>query len=389
MSKFFKYINYIFKFIFGYPLYFISGFVPRNKNIWVFGSFGIFNDNSRYLYQYIVNNPQLGIEPIWISSNTQSVEEASQYGKAYRKISLKGLYYSLIAKVYIFSSYVSDINFFTSRNAITVNLWHGIPLKKIEFDIRTEPLVKVFHQANIVRKIVSPAIHMTKYDFVLSPSQYVADYSFKSAFRIKDENIIVAGYPRVSYLKECEPLVEYQRFNKVFLYAPTWRDDGRNFLAQAQFDFLKLNNLMQESNSIFLMKLHSATKLDVDLSSCENLKLLPNNIDPMRLMKSADCLITDYSSIYLDYLVLDRPIIHFCFDLVDYLKNREMYFDYKMVVAGDVVESFEMLMKIISDILSNTYNDQKKQREFQCNKFFLDSHKSNNFIINEIISGFN
>lgn len=388
MSKFFKYINYIFKFIFGYPLYFISGFVPRNKNIWVFGSFGIFNDNSRYLYEYLLRNQQYGIRVIWISSIADSVNEAKKCGEAYNTLSLKGIYYSLTAKVYVFSAYISDINFYTSRNVVKVNLWHGIPLKKIEFDITTEPLVKVFKQANFLRKILSPSQHI-KYDFVLSPSQYVADYSFKSAFRISDENIILAQYPRITYLQECEKLLEFHEYDKVFLYVPTWRDDGRNFLKQARFDFGKLNQLMIEYNAVFLLKLHSATHIGIDLSNYSNLKMIANNIDPVQLMKSADCLITDYSSIYLDYLTLNRPIVHFCFDLVDYLKNREMYFDYKMVVAGDVVESFEMLMKTINDILSNTYNDQKEQREFQYDKFFLDSHKSNNFIINEIISSFN
>lgn len=348
-----KYIKHVLKLILGYPLYFISGFIPRNKNIWVFGSFGVFNDNSRYLYQYVVDNPQLGIRAIWISQNRQSVVEASKFGESYCKNSLKGMYFALIAKVYVFSAYVSDINYFTSRNAVKVNLWHGIPLKKIEFDITTKPLVDVFQNATFLQKLINPAPHI-KYDFVLSPSQYVADYSFKSAFRVKDENIIIAEYPRVSYLKICEPLEEYQQYSKVFLYVPTWRDDGRNFLEQAQFDFEKLNVLMKEHNAIFLMKFHSATKIDVDLSLYGNLKLLPNNIDPIRLMKTANCLITDYSSIYLDYLVLDRPIIHFAFDLNEYMQNREMYFEYTSLVLDGTYTFNHLLLKI--QTLLNTDN---------------------------------
>lgn len=377
-----RYIKFALKLALGYPLYFISGFIPRNKNIWVFGSFGVFNDNSRYLYQYVVDNPQLGIRAIWISQNRQSVAEASRFGEAYTQLSLKGLYYSLKAKVYVFSCYVADINFFTSRNAIKVNLWHGIPLKKIEFDITTKPLVNVLRNASVFRKIVSPVVHV-KYDFVLSPSQYVADYSFKSAFRVKDENIIIAEYPRVSYLKRCEPLEEYQQYSKVFLYVPTWRDDGRNFLEQAQFDFEQLNVLMKEHNAVFLMKFHSVTKIDVDLSLYENLKFLPNNIDPIRLMKTADCLITDYSSIYLDYLVLDRPIIHFCFDLDDYMKNRELYFDYHEVLAGVKVLNYPELCTIISEILSN--NDVGQVMRNKLKNRFLFEKTGNSHIIRMIM----
>lgn len=382
-----KYIKFALKLALGYPLYFISGFIPRNKNIWVFGSFGVFNDNSRYLYQYVVHNPQLGIRAIWISNNIQSVAEASKFGESYSKNSLKGLYFSLVAKVYVFSCYVSDINFFTSRNAVRVNLWHGIPLKKIEFDIRTKPLVDVLKNASLVRKIISPAVHI-KYDFVLAPSQYVADYSFKSAFRVTDENVIIAEYPRVSYLKMCKPLDEYQQYSKVFLYVPTWRDDGRNFLKQAQFDFEQLNVLMKEHNAIFLMKFHSATKIDVDLSLYGNLQLLPNNIDPIRLMKTADCLITDYSSIYLDYLVLDRPIIHFCFDLDDYVKDRELYFNYYDVVAGDLTFDFNSFkLSIISVLMSQDLSVlcRKKQQE---SFLGLQEHKTSD-ILRQVQLGLN
>lgn len=377
-----KYIKHVLKLILGYPLYFISGFIPRNKNIWVFGSFGVFNDNSRYLYQYVVDNPQLGIRAIWISDKAQSVIEANHYGEAYNKNSFKGFYYSLFAKVYIFSAYVSDINFFTSRDAITVNLWHGIPLKKIEFDITTKPLVDFFSGATFLYKFAFPQ-NQVKYDFVLTPSQYVADYSFKSAFRVTDENIIIAEYPRVSYLKICKPLDEYQQYSKVFLYVPTWRDDGRNFLKQAQFDFEQLNALMKEHNAIFLMKFHSATKIDVDLSLYGNLQLLPNNIDPISLMKTADCLITDYSSIYLDYLVLDRPIIHFCFDLDDYVKNRELYFDYNEVLAGVKVLNYSELHTIISEILSN--DDVSQIMRDKLKSRFLFDEFGNTHIIRAIM----
>lgn len=363
MSKLLKYIYHIFRVILGYPLYFISGFIPRNKNIWVFGSFdGAYKDNGRYLYEYIINNPTYGIRAIWISPDKTSVTEAQKYGEAYTKYSLRGIYYSLVAKVYGFSGSLQDINFFTSKNAVALNLWHGIPIKKIWFDtVNLKHLRKYFEDTqNIFKKIwirIRYPIFYVKYDFVLAPSKYIADYSFKSAFRVQDENIIIAEYPRVSYLKECKLLEEYQQYSKVFLYVPTWRDDGRDFLEQAQFDFEHLNNLMREYNAVFLMKLHYATKIDINLSSFENIILLPSNMEPLQLMKTADCLITDYSSIYLDYLVLDRPIIHFCFDLDEYVKtSRELYFDYTDVLAGSKVTSYNELYHEVFNILDGKDN---------------------------------
>lgn len=365
-----------------YILYFISGLIKKNCNIWVFGSYGVFNDNSSYLFRYIQENPSFGIRAIWISKNKISVSEAKYFGESYYAFSLKGLYFCLKSKVYVFSAYVSDINFFTSRKSLKVNLWHGIPLKKIEFDITTKPLIYRFRKASFLRKIATPEAH-TKPDLLLSPSEYVADYSFKSAFRVNNSNIIIAEYPRVNYLKECKALVQFSAYKKVFLYAPTWRDDSRDFIEEARIDLVKLNNLMKENNSIFIFKLHSATRINIDLSSFSNLILIDHKLDSISLLKIAHCLITDYSSIYFDYLCLDRPIIHFCFDLDSYLKNREMYLDYNDSVAGAKVSSFEELLYEIEYIINN--NDRYSNLRKNTSRIFLSNRNDNRYIIEKII----
>ena len=367
---------------FNYILYFLSGFIPRVNNIWVFGSFGVFNDNSSYLFKYIQKNSDSRIRAIWISKNRLSVYKAREYGESYYAFSLKGLYYCLISKVYVFSAYVSDINFFTSRRALKVNLWHGIPLKKIEFDITTKPLVNRFKNASILRKVITPESQV-KSDLVLSPSAFVADYSFKSAFRIKDENIIIAEYPRVNYLKNCIPLDEYSHYKKIFLYVPTWRDDSRDFIKEAGIDFHKLNEIMRVNNSIFIFKLHSATKIDIDLSIFTNLISIGNKFDPIRLMKTADCLITDYSSIYFDYLCLNRPIIHFCFDIESYLENREMYLDYDSALAGCKAMTFDLLLSEITNVI-NECDNYSKIRMSIYNKFVQSSNHNNDYILDNI-----
>ncbi|MDP0202205.1 CDP-glycerol glycerophosphotransferase family protein [Glaesserella parasuis] len=376
--------------ILGYPLYYISGFIPRKKCIWVFGSFGIFNDNSRYLYEYVIKANKHNIKAIWISNNKQSIIEASKYGKAYHALSINGLYYTLIAKVYIFSCYVSDINYFTSRGAIKVNLWHGIPLKKIEFDINTPPLNKVFKDASFISKVLRPQIYQRN-DFLISPTKYIADYSLKSAFRINDDNIILAQYPRVSYLKSLmlemknKDKLEYSIFQKVFLYTPTWRDNSYDFIKKSEINFELLDNLMKENNSIFLVKLHSATKLSVDFSKYNNIRLTDNKQDPMKLLAIADCLITDYSSIYLDYLIVDRPIIFFSFDLDEYLQGREMYFDYDSVLAGNRVNSFSELFR---EILKVFVDDRlgKERRKKMSSLFLSNDTDSNKSIVDKIIN---
>lgn len=366
-----------------YLLYFFSGYMVRDKNIWVFGSFGLYNDNSRYLYEYV--GLEGGGRCIWISRNRRSVEIAVANGcEAYYAWSLKGIYYCLKAKVYVYSAYVSDINFFTSKNAILVNLWHGIPLKKIEFDINTKPLVDLFKNATSLNKFIRPALHV-KPCLLLSPSKYVADYSFKSAFRVDDDRIIIHSYPRVIYLKKCEPISELRFNNKfVFLYAPTWRDNGENILLNAKVNLKELDLFLEENDSVMIFKFHPNTKIDFSLSEIKNIRICDNLEDPCRVMKSADCLITDYSSIYFDYLFLNRPIIFFSFDKEQYLENREMYFNYDDVTPGEHCNSFsDLLGKLLK--IKNGIDDFYEKRQL-VHRLFNDNDNNNdvNIIIDAI-----
>lgn len=362
----------------GWLVYLSSYIIKRKPNIWIFGSFGVFNDNSRYLFEYCLQYSN--VRAIWISKNKQSVIKASQQGEAYYLWSLKGLYYALKGGVYIYSSYLSDICFYTSNKTLKVNLWHGIPLKKIEFDINSAPLVFKFRKASWLYRLSHPSQH-TAPDLLLSPSHYVSEYSFKTAFRVKDNNIIHAMYPRVTELIKSKALQEFSGYNNTFLYAPTWRDDGSDFVQMSGIDFTALDNLLKSNNSILLIKLHPSTKLSLDINY-SNIKIVNNQIDPIALMKSAQCLITDYSSIYFDYLYLNRPIIFFPFDKEKYLENREMYFKYDDVTPGILALNSDELFLAIQNVIEG--KDLCVQERDDCFESFGLEHLGNEHIIQQI-----
>ena len=136
------------------PVYWLSFLFPRNKKIWLFGStFGRrFADNPRYLYLYVSQHKEeLGLRPIWISHNEDVVQMLNSKGyEAYMYHSLKGIWFALRGKVYLFDNYSKDINFLQSGGALKVNLWHGIPLKKIQHD---NVFDKFRHPKNLWEKI--------------------------------------------------------------------------------------------------------------------------------------------------------------------------------------------------------------------------------------------
>ncbi|MBS9436682.1 hypothetical protein EAE91_05660 [Photorhabdus noenieputensis] len=360
-----------------YPFYPISFLFYRNKNRWIFGSYGIYNDNSRYLFEYC-NKHCPEIRAIWIGKNRYSILPIIKDGyEAYTKYSLKGLYYQLTSKVYIYSSYVNNINFFTSGNTLLVNLWHGIPLKKIEFDINTLPLSKYFKNATFITKILYPQYHK-KPDLLLSPGEFVYNYSFKTAFKLPKENIIFANYPRVNNL------INRKNVNKefYFLYTPTWRDDDHDFLCNKLELLEKINEFCNKRKCKFLLKLHANTNMNnAEIGNLNRIEIVNNKTDPNEVLSKADCLITDYSSIYFDYLYLNRPIIFFTYDEDSYSKNRELYNLPENIRPGPIVREDDALLSLFKNILDG--KDDFKIARNNIKKLFSSS-ENDDFIIQRI-----
>lgn len=354
------------------PFYFIlrillliSYIVPKNKNIWLFGSFGgSFNDNAKYLFLHICENyPE--IKAIWISNNKNTVKFLQDKNfNSYYKWSIKGLFYSFIGKVYFYNAYISDINTWTHGNAIKVNLWHGTPMKKIEFDISKGTISHIFNKS-LKSRFFYPNQY-TKADYILSTSKKVSEI-FSSAFRLDISKCLEFGYPRndiltyqkdkvIEFIKRYEPSSSFEliynlkKYEKIYVYMPTWRDDGSDFIKESKINFEVLNKVLAEKNYCLILKLHNNTKLPIKLNDFENIILFDNKADIYPLLPFTHTLITDYSSIYFDYKLMDKEVVFFCFDKDEYIKDREMYFDYDEIIKYEIVaNSFESLIEIIND----------------------------------------
>lgn len=350
--------------VFYIPVYLLSCLVPRNKNLWLFGStFGRrFADNPRYFYLYLSQHKELGIRPVWISHKKEIVNSLNQAGyEAYYYKSLKGIWYCLRGKVYLYDNYSKDISFCLSGRAVKVNLWHGIPLKKIQMD-------------NIFDRVRHPKNGWEKFRYALrrmsdeKPSHYVLTTSsefapiFSSAFATK-KVLICSGYPRCdiftskeinNLLSEKEnkyfDIIDRQKEKKIILYMPTFRDSETKF-----FDIMnlkKFNLFLEKHNFLFCTKLHCKSKLRREFEKMEsdNIVVIDPDTDPYVYIELSDMLVTDYSSIYFDYLLTEKPMLFFCYDLEEYLsKSRELYFDYEEVTPGKKVRTMQEFEEALLD----------------------------------------
>ena len=367
------------------PVYWLSFLVPRNKKIWLFGStFGRrFADNPRYLYLYVSQHKEeLGIRPIWISHNEKVVNMLVDEGyEAYMYHSVKGIWFALRGMVYLFDNYSKDINFWQSGGALKINLWHGIPLKKIQHD---NVFDKFRHPKNLWEKFKNFPRNISDE----KPSHYVLTTSenlrkiFSSAF--KTENVLIARYPRNEVLISDEIKNIYsveekkdrkkilvnkkdKQNKKMIFYMPTFRKSETLFFEN--FDKEDFQIFLKKNNLLFCIKLHPKSKLNEEFKNIqsENIMVINKDADPYVFLKMADVLITDYSSIYFDYLLLDRPIIFFDYDLKEYLNDsREMYFKYNEFTPGEKVKDYSELKKVILNIVGNYEEYRKRDLKYRC-----------------------
>lgn len=350
----------------GYLFFPFSFLFPRSRKVWVFGSFrGAFNQNAKYLFIHVSEQvPE--VCAVWISYKSAVVREIRSKGlKAYSFFSLPGLYYALRGKYYFFNDYSSDICYFTSGGTVKVNLWHGVGLKKIEFCIENGPLADRYVRKTFRERYFYPFVYQRP-DYFLSSTDFQS-VKFAQAFRIPLGKCLNLGYPRndlllwdeerrKSFIDKYEPLVTRElidrihRYKKVYLYMPTWRDSQKELFA-AHLDMEKLDRFMQETDSLFLFKPHPIMKIDPGIfGQNSHLMLLDSHVDIYTLLPYTHVLITDYSSILYDYLLMkDKDAVLYLYDYKEYVRERDFNYPFLENVAGAVVYDFGALLQVMRE----------------------------------------
>ncbi|GAG77832.1 unnamed protein product, partial [marine sediment metagenome] len=196
------------------------------------------------------------------------------------------------------------------RRRVVLNLWHGIPLKKI-----------ALLQKNVSKftKMYFNQIFSKKYTAIITTSRIFIPIMAKS-FGVEEKKIKVLGQPRndllwikndrKNILKSMYEHLPY--YKKVILYAPTFRDDkGVTLFPFKDFNINKLNDFLEEQKIVIFIRSHKSSYIKNTLSKSKRIKFMNNDKikDIMEILNIFDLLITDYSGIYIDYLLIQRPII--------------------------------------------------------------------------------
>lgn len=344
---------------------------------WVFSSVHnrTFNYNSSYLFLYVKEHcPQ--IHPYYVMNDDKKREELGEkYGKEYflDGKTMAGIRKILSCKVWFTSTAPPLYGVGFRKKYVILNLWHGIPLKKIGMEQEnlswfTRKYYKYFFADN--------------YEGVVTTSSQLVEVMSKS-FLVESERIKVWGQPRNDvFFEEGEKKLEdifageLPAYEKIVLYAPTFRDHEPTQLFPFQdMDRDRLCRYLEEKKIFLCIRLHLYDQTGyqwlqkMDRAESRIRFLNEDRVaDIMEVLREFDLLITDYSSIYMDYLLTGKPILFLPYDQEEYLKDRGMNFPYNQVTPGPKPKTFQEFLNSMEDLLYN-HDGYVRQREL-ANDFF-------------------
>lgn len=329
------------------------GQIRPDSHIWLFSSTdnSHYNYNSRYLFEYVKENlPE--ITPLFVINDPELRNSlSSKYGKQYfiETESIQGIRQALSAGVWFTSAGLPAYGTGLHKKRLIINLWHGVPLKKIAL---LDPNLKK------AARIYFKKIFSENYTCILTTSHELIPLMARS-FAVSEDKIKVWGQPRNDGLfqkNDCRKILgqlfpNLPEYTKTVLYAPTFRDYGQvQLFPFKDFDQEQLEAFLEEKNMLLFIRTHVAEQGSAAPYLGKRIRFLGNEQaeDVTGILNIFDCLITDYSSIYIDYLLTDKPMIFLPYDRQQYLDGRGMNFDYDDVTPGPKPETFNDFLDALS-----------------------------------------
>lgn len=347
--------------------------------------------NPKYIHLEMMKYPELeGMTFVWALKDTRTKIEGA---KIVKYNSPKYFYYLAKSKIWVVNCKLPE---FVKKkdNQVYIQTWHGTCLKRLSHDIETKDEI-TFYRTGMSRDEMTRSydVDVAKYDYMISPNSFTTD-KYVSAFKVDQRKIREYGYPRNDYLVNLnEDTISQlkEKYNipagkKVLLYSPTWRDNHYNekgYIFKLECDFKKWKEQLGQEY-VVLFKPHYLISNKFDNTNLEDfLYCIDENVDINELYAISDLLVTDYSSVFFDYTILDRPVIFYMYDLENYRDNlRGFYLDIYTELPGKIVEDEDSLLKLIN---SNDFYDKEKMTSFRNRFHSLENGTAAKTVIEKLI----
>jgi CDP-glycerol glycerophosphotransferase (TagB/SpsB family) len=333
---------------------------PKDSRILIFGSASghYSTGNSKAVFEYIQDLEDTPFECYFALSEHS---ENPNYIRI-RHPSIKTIRLFLKAKTILMSNSFSDFgNFRPSSKKNIIHLWHG-----------QGPKADGYASKKFNREMLHDSEFWHRYTTAFVTCSRLDSYMRAYAHALHPTQILKVGYPRCDYLLDktrwksmIPPLYDnLPRYEKVVLYATTWRTDGSaKFFPFEDFSQNELEEWCKENRILLLVRCHEADNRRVEES--QHVRNLPFKLQPdvAEILPEVDLLINDYSSIQSDFMLLDRPMVFVPYDLEKFLTLQDFcYPNYDFWCPGEKVYTFKDFKKAIEQALrgEDMYAEQRR-----------------------------
>lgn len=346
----------------------INKIVKKDDNkILLYSDLG-FRDNIKYLYDYLVAHK--------FQKKYKIICAVKDY-QVYAKNSPKNIEFvspMMGIKHYLTCNHIfycfGKLPIVPVKKQVVIQMWHGTSFKGF-----AENMTKTSSNTD------------SFYSYVYASSDFFKPIVMRK-FNCSEDKVALCGHPRTDVFYLNDNNYDLGNYNKTIVWMPTFRKSkilGQADTVQASIlptvndsELSQLNQFLGDSGTQLIVKLHPMQDLsDVDTDSLKNLKLLSNEqfensgMDIYRLLRQSDALITDYSSVFYDYLLLDKPIGFTENDVDEYKRNRGFAVDPEKFRPGKRIRSLQELESFITDLLNNQddYSGDRKWVNNTSNKY--------------------
>lgn len=286
---------------------------------------------------------------------------------------------------YLINNSSFPVYFVKRPEQVYIQTWHGTPLKTLGKKMRLgiESMYNVQH-------------NFLQADYITFPNDFTRDVMMED-YNLNDlytGKVVMAGYPRneIFFRKE-----DGERLKKelglegktVYAYMPTWRGTSNHDVNTSAYEsrvkeIFKILDKKLNDNQVFYVNFHPILKDSISLKKYKHIKPFPKGVDNYSFLNCADALITDYSSVFFDYSITQKPIILFMYDYDEYMHDRGMYMDVATLPFRQIYDEKE-LARVLSDesFMSDSYTDTEYFKTF----FKYDSPDISKKLLNLLFTG--
>lgn len=343
--------------------------VERDPRLWVVGSaFG----PSEGALAFVRAAAALPDPPVvvWLSGSASETAAAQAAGLArvVDRDSSDGYRLTLKAGLAAVTHGFGDVNRYGLSGAVIVQLWHGAPLKKLHADSPAVTSLGGLERVPGVAALLRTAYRKgtRRISLVPTSSGYFVPF-LASAFDLLGGQVQVLGEPRADLLftgseesrraaarAVLAPHLGEFADSRVVLYAPTWRDGDPDPGVPTERQWQRIQEVCERLNLVLFVRPHPLGVGEYN-HSAPRVRLLTAAMQPesMPLLWGLDALVTDYSSMAVDYVVTGGPLLLLAPDLESYQRTRGLYVDYSWLAGGACSTDWDQVLDRIEAVFTD------------------------------------